>query len=201
VDIDDNCRIAQPAHRHGSRPAYRDEIRPALKTDLGIANVMDIRVWQKVVVNMGVRRRGIARVTRDSLTGCHPRPHVADHRPEADACARLRSPSPQFKLRARPGYWRKGHPAGRPECGVPGPGWSRLRSRLIRDFRAFRRSSSTAAANYTFGVVEQSIFHEIDQDRMTASVAWTSRSSPRPTTDDAGTGALRALGFPSGRTK
>ena len=46
----------------------------------------------------------------------------------------------------------------------------------IRDFRGLSPRSSTATGNYTFGLTEQVMFHEIDQDRIDARAGWTSPS-------------------------
>ena len=66
----------------------------------------------------------------------------------------------------------------------------------VRDFRGLPPNSFDGHGNYTFGVNEQSIFHEIDQDRidrvrgMDITVVTTAK------TDDEGRALLRALGFP-----
>jgi large subunit ribosomal protein L5 len=46
----------------------------------------------------------------------------------------------------------------------------------IRDFRGLSPKQFDGRGNYTFGLNEQVMFHEIDQDRSTGSAAWTSRS-------------------------
>jgi large subunit ribosomal protein L5 len=66
----------------------------------------------------------------------------------------------------------------------------------IRDFRGLSPSQFDGAGNYTFGLTEQSMFHEVDMDRvdrqrgMDITVVTTAR------TDDEGRALLRGLGFP-----
>ena len=50
----------------------------------------------------------------------------------------------------------------------------------IRDFRGLSPKQFDGNGNYTFGLIEQSIFHEIDLDRIDRRAVWTSRSSPPP---------------------
>src|SRR4029079_9330709 len=66
----------------------------------------------------------------------------------------------------------------------------------IRDFRRLSPKQFDGNGNYTFGLNEQSMFHEIDQDRidrvrgMDITVVTTAK------TDDEGRALLRLLGFP-----
>jgi large subunit ribosomal protein L5 len=66
----------------------------------------------------------------------------------------------------------------------------------IRDFRGLSDRQFDGNGNYTFGLTEQSMFHEIDQDRidrvrgMDITVVTTAK------TDDEGRALLKALGFP-----
>jgi large subunit ribosomal protein L5 len=66
----------------------------------------------------------------------------------------------------------------------------------IRDFRGLSARQFDGNGNYTFGLTEQSMFHEIDQDRidrvrgMDITVVTTAK------TDDEGRALLKALGFP-----
>lgn len=66
----------------------------------------------------------------------------------------------------------------------------------IRDFRGLSDRHFDGNGNYTFGLTEQSMFHEIDQDKidrvrgMDITVVTTAK------TDDEGRALLKALGFP-----
>jgi large subunit ribosomal protein L5 len=66
----------------------------------------------------------------------------------------------------------------------------------IRDFRGLSDKQFDGAGNYTFGLTEQVMFHEIDQDRidrlrgMDITVVTTAKNN------DEGRALLKALGFP-----
>jgi large subunit ribosomal protein L5 len=66
----------------------------------------------------------------------------------------------------------------------------------IRDFRGLNGKQFDGNGNYTFGLTEQAMFHEIDQDKidrvrgMDITVVTTAK------TDDEGRALLKALGFP-----
>jgi large subunit ribosomal protein L5 len=66
----------------------------------------------------------------------------------------------------------------------------------IRDFRGLSPKQFDGHGNFTFGVVEQSIFHEIDQDRIDRVRGMDITIVTTAETDDAGRALLRALGFP-----
>ena len=61
---------------------------------------------------------------------------------------------------------------------------------------ACRTSSSTATGNYTFGLTEQSMFHEIDPDRVDRQRGMDITVVTTATNDDEGRALLRKLGFP-----
>ncbi len=73
----------------------------------------------------------------------------------------------------------------------------------IRDFRGLSDAQFDGNGNYTFGLTEQSVFHEIDQDKidrvrgMDITVVTTAKN------DDEGRALLKQLGFPFrvGRTR
>jgi large subunit ribosomal protein L5 len=66
----------------------------------------------------------------------------------------------------------------------------------IRDFRGLSPRQFDGRGNYTFGLSEQSMFHEVDPDKidrvrgMDITVVTTAR------TDEEGRALLRLLGFP-----
>jgi large subunit ribosomal protein L5 len=169
---------------------YRDEIRPALQADLGIANVMDIPGVQKVVVNMGV-----GDAARDSklIDGAiRDLSLITGQKPTVRKATKSIA---QFKL-------REGQAIGAKVTLRNDRMWEFL-DRLvsialprIRDFRGLSPKQFDGRGNYTFGVVEQSIFHEIDQDRIDKVRGMDITIVTTAETDDAGRALLRALGFP-----
>jgi large subunit ribosomal protein L5 len=169
---------------------YREEIAPALKEQFGLGNVMLIPGLTKIVVNMGV-----GDAARDSKLMDGAVRDLATITGQKPMITKARKSIAQFKL-------REGQPIG---CHVTLRGdrmWEfcdRLVSIAlprIRDFRGLSPKQFDGKGNYTFGLNEQSMFHEIDQDRidrvrgMDITVVTTAR------TDDEGRALLRLLGFP-----
>ena len=169
---------------------YRDEILRALKSEFEIANVMQVPGLVKVVVNMGVGEAArdsklIDGAVRDLTVITGQKPVVT----------RARKSIAQFKL-------REGMPIGAHTTLRGDRMWEFLDRLLslalprIRDFRGLSPRQFDGHGNYTFGLTEQVMFHEIDQDRidrvrgMDITVVTTAK------TDDEGRALLRALGFP-----
>src|SRR3954463_10817262 len=169
---------------------YREEIRDALFNEFGYANVMQIPGVVKVVVNMGV---GDAARDAKLINGAvNDLGLITGQKPQI---RRATKSIAQFKL-------REGQPIGA-KVTLRGDRMWEFLDRLtsialprIRDFRGLSPKQFDGKGNYTFGVTEQSIFHEIDQDRidrvrgMDITVVTTAK------TDDEGRALLRALGFP-----
>jgi large subunit ribosomal protein L5 len=66
----------------------------------------------------------------------------------------------------------------------------------IRDFRGLSPKQFDGHGNYTFGLGEQSVFHEIDVDSIDRPRGMDITVVTSATTDDEGRALLRALGFP-----
>ncbi|WP_300403648.1 50S ribosomal protein L5 [Nocardioides sp.] len=169
---------------------YREEILPALKSEFEIANVMQVPGLTKIVVNMGVGEAArdsklIDGAIRDltAITGQKP------------AVTKARKSIAQFKL-------REGMPIG---CHVTLRGdrmWEFLDRLLslalprIRDFRGLNPGQFDGNGNYTFGLTEQVMFHEIDQDKIDRSRGMDITVVTTATTNDQGRALLKQLGFP-----
>ena len=167
---------------------YHDEIKANLQQQLGLANVMQVPKLEKIVINMGVGR---ATQQPSLLEGA-----VADPRPSA---VRSRSSPRQAldrRLQAARGSVdrRQGHAARRPHVGVPRPAHRRRHPPHPRLPRPAGRSWD-GRGNYTFGLAEQTVFPEIDYDKIDAHVAWTSPSS-RSVNDQQPQGPARRVRFP-----
>jgi large subunit ribosomal protein L5 len=169
---------------------YRSEIVPALKEEFGFANIHQVPGLVKVIVNSGVgeaARDGkiidgaVADLTK--ITGQKPQ------------VTRARKSIAQFKL-------REGQPIGAHVTMRGDRAWEFLDRLLslalprIRDFRGLSDRQFDGHGNYTFGVTEQSIFHEIDQDRIDRVRGFDITVVTTAKTDDEGRALLRALGFP-----
>jgi large subunit ribosomal protein L5 len=169
---------------------YRDEIVPALSEEFGYANVMQVPGVTKVVVNMGVGDAArdsklIEGAIRDlgAITGQRP------------AVTKARKSIAQFKL-------REGMPIGAHTTLRGDRMWEFLDRLLsvalprIRDFRGLSPRQFDGRGNYTFGLNEQSMFHEIDQDSIDRVRGMDITVVTSATNDDEGRALLRALGFP-----
>ncbi|AAS06729.1 50S ribosomal protein L5 [Mycobacterium avium subsp. paratuberculosis] len=169
---------------------YRNEIRDSLQQQFGSANVMQIPTVTKVVVNMG-----IGEAARDAklINGAvNDLALITGQRPEI---RRARKSIAQFKL-------REGMPIGA-RVTLRGDRMWEFLDRLtsialprIRDFRGLSSKQFDGVGNYTFGLAEQSVFHEIDVDKIDRVRGMDINVVTSATTDDEGRALLRALGFP-----
>ena len=169
---------------------YTRDVRPALREEFQHGNIMEVGRVVKVVVNMGVGEAAhdskmIEGAVRDlaSITGQKPQ------------ITRARRSIAQFKLRA-------GQPIGA-HVTLRGDRMWEFLDRLIsialpriRDFRGLSPRQFDGNGNYTFGLTEQAVFHEIDQDQidrvrgMDITVVTTAK------TDEEARSLLKQLGFP-----
>ena len=169
---------------------YREEIVPALTEQFGFANPMQVPGIVKVVVNTGV-----GEAARDSKViegAIRDLAAITGQKPQVTAA---RKSIAQFKL-------REGMPIGAHVTLRGDRAWEFL-DRLvslalprIRDFRGLSDKQFDGRGNYTFGVPEQSIFHEIDQDRIDRVRGFDITVVTSATNDDEGRALLKALGFP-----
>ena len=169
---------------------YRSEIKDSLHKQFGYGNVMQIPTVTKVVVNMGVGDAArdaklIEGAVRDLslITGQKP------------AVARAKKSIAQFKL-------REGMPIGA-HVTLRGTRMWEFADRLltialprIRDFRGLSPRQFDGRGNYTFGLTEQLMFHEIDPDRVDRQRGMDITFVTTATNDEEGRSLLRRLGFP-----
>jgi large subunit ribosomal protein L5 len=169
---------------------YRDQVVPALLEEFGYANVMQVPALTKIVVNMGVGEAArdsklIEGAVRDLTVITGQRPSVT----------RARVSIAQFKL-------REGMPIGAHVTLRGDRMWEFLDRLLalalprIRDFRGLSPRQFDGRGNYTFGLTEQVMFHEIDQDKIDRSRGMDITVVTTATTDEEGRSLLRSLGFP-----
>ncbi|GHE39603.1 50S ribosomal protein L5 [Streptosporangium violaceochromogenes] len=180
--------VGRPVPRLKQR--YREEIIAKLNEQFGFENIMLVPSITKIKVNMGVGEAArdsklIDGAVRDltAITGQKP------------AVVRARKSIAQFKL-------REGMPIGAHVTLRGDRMWEFLDRLLslalprIRDFRGLSPKQFDGNGNYTFGLTEQVMFHEIDQDKvdrqrgMDITVVTTAKN------DDQGRALLKLLGFP-----
>ena len=169
---------------------YRSEIAPALKAQFGYKNVMQIPTLVKVVVNMGVGEAArdsklIEGAIRDLTTITGQKPQVT----------KSRKSIAQFKL-------RENMPIGA-HVTLRGDRMWEFTDRLlsislprIRDFRGLSPKQFDGAGNYTFGLTEQVVFPEIEQDKIDRPRGMDITFVTTAKNDDEGRALLKALGFP-----
>ncbi|MEV4596520.1 50S ribosomal protein L5 [Amycolatopsis sp. NPDC049253] len=169
---------------------YREEIKGELQKEFSIANVHQIPGVVKVVVNMGVG--DAARDSKLIEGAVRDLSLITGQKPEV---RKARKSIAQFKL-------REGQPIGARVTLRGDRMWEFLDRLLtialprIRDFRGLSGKQFDGNGNYTFGLNEQSMFHEIDPDAIDRPRGMDVTVVTTATTDDEGRALLRKLGFP-----
>jgi len=169
---------------------YRREIAPALRQEFAFGNVMQVPTLVKISVNMGVGEAArdaklIEGAIRDLTLITGQKPSVR----------RARKSIAQFKL-------REGMPIGAHVTLRGDRMWEFLDRLLslalprIRDFRGLSDKQFDGRGNYTFGLTEQLMFHEINPDQVDRQRGMDVTIVTSATTDAEGRSLLRRLGFP-----
>ena len=169
---------------------FDTELRAALKDTLGLSNIMEVPRFEKIVVNMGVGRAtqqpsllegAVADLT--TITGQKP------------LVTKATKSIAGFKL-------REGQSIGAKVTLRGDRMWEFLDRLLtialprIRDFRGLSGTQFDGRGNYTFGLNEQSMFHEINPDNIDRPRGMDITVVTTATTDEEGRALLRRLGFP-----
>ena len=169
---------------------YREEIMPALREQFQYENVMQVPGMVKIVVNMGVGEAArdsklIDGAVRDLTAITGQKPQVS----------KAKLSIAQFKL-------REGMPIGAHVTLRGDRMWEFLDRLLtlalprIRDFRGLSPRQFDGRGNYTFGLTEQVMFHEIDQDKIDRSRGMDITLVTSATNNEEGRALLQRLGFP-----
>ncbi len=169
---------------------YREKIRPLLMKELGFKNIMRVPRIEKIVVNVGlgeaVQDPKLIEVVSEDL-------------------ARITGQKPQVR-RARKSvaayHLRKGMPIGLRVTLRKQKAYDFL-DRLInfalprvRDFRGLSRESFDGRGNYNFGLDEQTVFPEIDIDKVKKVFGMDIAIVTTAKTDEEAMKLLEAFGFP-----
>ena len=168
---------------------YTKTVAPQLKEKRGYKNPMQVPRISKIVVNTGVgtdKDREVLQAAVDtiaSITGQKP------------VITKSRLNIPNFKL-------RKGMPVGASVTLRRGVMYNFL-NRLInivlprvRDFRGVSPKAFDGAGNYNFGITDQSVFTEIDLDKVKHTIGMNISIVTTAKTDDEARDLLALLGMP-----
>jgi large subunit ribosomal protein L5 len=172
------------------KASYEQELRSRLQEELGLGSVMEVPRLQKITLNMGV---GEAKTDAKQLDAAiEELTTIAGQRAQV---RRARKSVAQFKI-------REGMPVGA-RVTLRGARMYEFLDRLIaialpriRDFRGLNPGSFDGRGNYSLGVREQTIFPEIDYDRIDVARGLDVTITTTAPTDDEARELLRALGMP-----
>ncbi|GAA0989074.1 MULTISPECIES: 50S ribosomal protein L5 [Nocardiopsidaceae] len=169
---------------------YRNEIVAALKEEHDIANIMQVPGLTKIVVNMGVGEAARdAKLIQGAIADISA---ITGQKPRIN---RAKNSIAQFKL-------REGQPIGASVTLRGDRMWEFLDRLLslalprIRDFRGLSPKQFDGNGNYTFGLTEQVMFHEVDPDKVDRQRGMDITVVTTATTDEQGRSLLKRLGFP-----
>ena len=169
---------------------YQDEVRAALKADLGLANPMQVPKIEKIVINMGVGR---ATQQPSLLEGAVA--DLAKISGQKPIVTKAKDSIAAFKL-------REGQSIGT-KVTLRGDRMWEFLDRLIsvaipriRDFRGLPAHSWDGRGNYTFGLNDQTVFPEIDYDKIDSTRGMDITIVTSAATNEQGKALLDAFGFP-----
>lgn len=174
---------------------YRSEIIPALKEQFGFQNPHQVPTIVKVVVNTGV-----GEAAKDSKVIEGAVKDLAAITGQKPVITNAKKSIAQFKL-------REGMPIGAHVTLRGNRAWEfidrlvNLALPRIRDFRGLSDRQFDGNGNYTFGLTEQSVFHEINQDAIDRVRGFDITVVTTAKNDDEGRALLTALGFPFAQQK
>jgi large subunit ribosomal protein L5 len=169
---------------------YKNEVAAQLQSEFNFANKMQIPTLTKIVVNMGVGEAAkdsklIEGAIRDLTTITGQKPLVT----------KAKKSIANFKL-------REGQPIGA-HVTLRGDRMWEFMDRLlsvslprIRDFRGLSPKQFDGSGNYTFGLTEQVVFAEIEQDKVDRQRGMDITIVTSAKNDPEGRALLKALGFP-----
>ena len=172
------------------RKLYDETIVKAMTEKFGYKNAMEVPKITKIVLNMGV-----GEATQDKKKVEQAAQEMTKIAGQRAVITKAKKSIAQFKL-------REGMPIGAKVTLRNDRMWEFLDRLLsialprIRDFRGLDGKKLDGHGNYTFGLTEQSVFHEIDQDRIDRTRGMDITVVTTATTDDEGRALLKLLGFP-----
>jgi len=172
------------------RLRYDAEVRQALKEQLELANVMQVPKFEKIVVNMGVGRAAQQPSQLEAAVA-----ELALITGQKPVITKAKKSIAGFKL-------REGQAIGAKVTLRGDRMWEFLDRVIavaiprIRDFRGLPAWSWDGHGNYTFGLADQTVFPEIEYDRVDTPRGMDITIVTTAQTDDHGRALLDAYGFP-----
>lgn len=168
---------------------YKETVVPQLMKQRGYSNALQVPRLQKIVINTGIgteKDRDVMQSAVESLA------LISGQQP---VITKSRKSISNFKLRA-------GTAVG--VCVTLRRAMMynfmyRLTSVAlprVRDFRGVPRRAFDGAGNYTFGLTDQSVFTEIDQDKIKHTIGMNITFVTTAETDDEARDLLAMLGMP-----
>ncbi len=169
---------------------YVEEVVPSLMKKFGYKNVMEVPKIEKIVVNMGVGEA--VQNIKELENAMNDLALITGQKPSVRRAKRSEA---GFKL-------RKGMPIGAKVTLRRDRMWEFL-DRLIsialprtRDFKGLSPKSFDGRGNYNFGLEEQTVFPEIDYDKVDKIRGMNITIVTTAETDEEAKALLEALGFP-----
>lgn len=169
---------------------YNKELVPKLKEELGLSNPMQVPRLEKIVLNMGVggatQNRKLVEEAAEQLSQITGQKAII---------TKAKIPISNFKLRENMGIGAKVTLHGDIM-------WEFLYKFInvtlprVRDFRGIPKRGFDGGGNYTMGIQEQTIFVEIDYDKISKTLGMDLTFVTSAKNDDEGRALLTALGFP-----
>jgi large subunit ribosomal protein L5 len=169
---------------------YAEKVAPALTKRLGVANIHEVPRIEKIVINCSFgkaadRKQALEDAINDvqAITGQKP------------VVTRSKKAISNFKL-------REGEPVGVKVTLRSRIMWEFLERLIkmalpvVRDFRGISPKAFDGNGNYTLGITDQSIFPEIEIDKVKRQLGFDICIVTSATTDEGGRELLRALGMP-----
>lgn len=171
------------------REQYVEQIRPAICKEKGYKNALQAPRLEKIVVNIGVD----AQVDKDTFQLLNDElAAITGQKPRVNRATKSVS---NFRL-------REGMPIGA-KVTLRGRRMYDFLERLVntalprvRDFRGIPGSGFDGRGNYNFGVTEQTIFPEINPDRVKKTQGMDINIVTTAETDEEGKALLQAFGLP-----
>jgi large subunit ribosomal protein L5 len=168
---------------------YKNDVVPQMMASRGYGNIMQVPRLQKIVINSGVgtaKDREVLQSATETLAA------ISGQKP---VITKSRKSISNFKL-------REGMNVGTMVTLRRGVMYNFMYRLIaiamprVRDFRGVPKRAFDGAGNYTFGLSDQSVFPEVDLDRIKHTIGMDISFVTTARTDDEARELLTLLGMP-----